>query len=505
VPAGFNTPGLLFVGSSSPGELAYAGAVLRKLHAAGSYDLYIEPCVGGYNQARSALEAGFQPNQMETSDVTLYSSVLGYLLSKQSIAELDVRIDGEPVPMEGEPLEQAARILVAHLIARVEARPQVDYWQELLHDLQTRTDAHEAAVRKKLEPLVGMFRGVKYERLDLMEHMLRHRDNPKAIVHAVPPTYTEGYEKFFDTKGRLTWNEPEYPIFDVEAGWKQMWDEFHDAKCLFLGMRECEPGKCPWPKPVFANHQRAGQYAYYVTNRPDEVLGLMGGFKVRPKPKTEWAPLPNPILPYDYEITEKSRLEVIPIPYTAARWYRGLWMHRITSSEMGTPWAVLVDNHVAGVASFSSAPILNPYRIDQERSAKAIMLRFASGAPHKTFRLGRLVTKLGLQRGVLDVVLLPTPTGGWVSAIAENIVTAEMTARPEVKGLRGLMKLVERRKGPDGFHLVYMAAIEKLSYGEVLEFFLRKERQWQKNTTKGRPTPGSTSGTEPVAATAVGE
>ena len=33
-----------------------------------------------------------------------------------------------------------------------------------------------------------------------------------------PPTYAAGFEKWYDTGGRMTWKEPEYGIFDPKTG-----------------------------------------------------------------------------------------------------------------------------------------------------------------------------------------------------------------------------------------------------------------------------------------------
>jgi len=58
----------------------------------------------------------------------------------------------------------------------------------------------------------------------MWEHLKEVLDDPHALVIANPPTYFSGYEKFYDTQGKMTWKEPPYELFDPETGHQQFYD-----------------------------------------------------------------------------------------------------------------------------------------------------------------------------------------------------------------------------------------------------------------------------------------
>jgi hypothetical protein len=57
-------------------------------------------------------------------------------------------------------------------------------------------------------------------------------------------------------------------------------------------------------------------------------------------------------------------------------------------------------------------------------------------------------------------------------AAAESMVTIEYSRYPEAKGLRGLMRLVDREKSKTGYRLVYSASLGSLGPEGVLDEWL---------------------------------
>jgi len=61
------------------------------------------------------------------------------------------------------------------------------------------------------------------------------------------------------------------------------------------------------------------------------------------------------------------------------------------------------------------------------------------------------------------------------------LVTVEYTRHPEVKGLRGLMKLQDRQPHVDGYKLVYYSPWKEATIGDTLRSFMEREVQWQRS------------------------
>jgi hypothetical protein len=470
----------------------FANELLRRLRGRG-FTSYAEPCAGGFALARVAVAAGYPPDSIETSDVGLFGSVLGSLFSDRPLAQLDLKLDGEPLELPDEPVQAAAVILLTQLELRLAKRPDVRYWNELRADLETRRDQHRMAIAQKLNGMLGELHGIAYEPLSLIEHLDRVADDAFMVANVNPPSYMGAYERFFDTGDRLTWAEPPYDVFDPATDFEKLYERYRDAKMLLLVQLQREAGKCPWPRPFYARpqgYEGASGNTYYVANRPDDVLSVIGGQPLaRPRVYDQARPLAVPMFGYQDELAEKPEIDVVPVSAPQARYYKQLWMHRgIGWADGSANFAVLVDGKIAGVGGYSADTVLNSYA---ESSLDTILLRFATGAPHIEHRLTRFVAKLALQRSTIETALFQSPSGPIALACANRVITAEFTRHPEQKNQRGLMKLRRRERKEGRYHLIYEAPIEELTPVEVLAFWRRKEKQWRQSRKKQPATSSS--------------
>jgi hypothetical protein len=477
MPGGFTSPSILFLNTWDAPERAYCRQIFSALPGRG-YTRYVEPCAGAFAMPLVAHNAGWLPGRMETSDSSLFTAVVGTMLDEDRKFEaLEVCVDGDPVPIpEGSRVDQAAELLYVQLLTRTEARPQaVVYWQNLVNDLVTRKAEHVAVIRKGLGSIYERLRGLHHETLDMFAHMERVRDDPHTVVSVNAPTYMSGFERFFDTKGRLTWAEPEYVVFDPDTGNDLIMQLFTDAPALLV-QQQRPPGQAAHPRPIFGRHLSLGQYVYLNSNRPDEVFAITGGPKVAPqRAGVGLEPFDVPMMPMDHQLTDKSTIQLFPIPSNVADYYRGLWMHRLNAQPGPANVLMVVDGYAAGVFGYQMASMT--YALPNSRWTRHIILRFAFGAPHEHYRLTRLATMVALQRSSVDCWL--SPLNSIALEASEGLVTVEYTRHPESKGLRGLMKLVERTPHPDGNRLVYGADWQQKTLPQVIVEFVKKEAQWQ--------------------------
>lgn len=84
---------------------------------------------------------------------------------------------------------------------------------------------------------------MSYRPMDMWDHLREVKDDPHTIIVANPPTYFAGYEKFYDTQGKMTWKEPPYGMFDPETGHQQLYDMMMDAPALLLCYQEKRAGE----------------------------------------------------------------------------------------------------------------------------------------------------------------------------------------------------------------------------------------------------------------------
>lgn len=493
--ATFNAPDILFLNTWDSAERKFMGPLLRDLRAAG-YTRYVEPFSAAMVMPTVAREFGWEPAQMVTSDVSLFAAIAGYACSGRDLQELEVKLDGSLIEIAGLPPEtQAAMLLWYQLVARMEKRAaEVDYWREMVADLYFRRHAHMATIERDVKTMIERLGGLEFRLESIWRTLgidLEGDDllnDPHAVVVCNPPTYKGGYEKFFDTAGRLTWKEVPYEVWDPEPHQSQLAESMRHVKALCLVQQQARPRACAGD-PVYARHLSPGQYVYVWSNRPAEVLELTGGPRVVPRAKGDMVPYDAPPVEPDTELLPDSQVRVVAVPQGVAMHYKQRWLHRLAGAEGAYNWLVLVDGRVAGVGGYSFKAIQTPYPgVDAKIWAGAIIMRFALGAPHD-LRLTRLVTRIALQRETLLLVAKTLPSVMLMAAGADKIVTTEYTRHPEAKSLRGLMKLADRSKAkPDGFKLVYWADLGDVTAQEAYEAWWADEQRYLAKRQKKEAT-----------------
>ncbi|MDX2813412.1 hypothetical protein PV410_12745 [Streptomyces sp. PA03-5A] len=295
--------------------------------------------------------------------------------------------------------------------------------------------------------------------------------------------HNSGFEKFFDTGGRVEWQEPSYAIFDPEVDMKRLADHMEGKAALLMFLQEERSGIAAHPTPVFAHPLGEVARAYVISNRPEEIFKLTGGPKVALGMARSTGPTSLPIIPPDLQVTDQSRVDVVGARGTEVDYYRDLWMHRLAAAPGSYNMLVIVDGYVAGVLGYGAETMTRPYP-GATKYTNHLLMRFAFGAPHHELRLTRLATMLALRRDTARHVF--TGASEVLLAASHGLVTVEYTRHPEAKGLRGLMTLDARDKHPDGYKLSYSAGWGDDSIPTTLTKFLEKEKSWRASRSKAK-------------------
>ena len=128
--------------------------------------------------------------------------------------------------------------MYAQMYLRTSKTAGNEYFFNLLKDLRDRREEHIEHIRQSLENIKKEMHGMTYRPLDMWNHLNEVLDDPHTLVIANPPTYFSGYEKFYDTKGKMTWKEPEYKLFDPETGHVELFDRCMNANALVVLLPE---------------------------------------------------------------------------------------------------------------------------------------------------------------------------------------------------------------------------------------------------------------------------
>lgn len=479
-------PTVLFLGGLDGPDRDWTALVSGKARELG-YRRVIEPCCGSFVISHLHRTMGWRPEQIESSDVSLFSAIVGYACTDQDLEQLEFRVDGQPISMTGDKILDASRMIYEQCLARVRAKPDIYYWQSIAHHLVLTAEQQVQRIAGSLRSLREQINGISFRPLDMMEHLAEVRDDPRTLVHVSPPTYKAGYEKMFDTKGRITWKEPQYTILDPKVFQRDLSQAAQSWKCLLICLQEDPPGHGQ-DYVVYAREVSRDKHLYFWTNRPEEVARITGKTALARKGAGIGTKLQYPTLPPDYDVTEQSELSVRLLTEAEAKYYKELWIHKIHPKPAGSNFALFVDGMLAGIAGYDCRTVLRPV-FESQFIDDAVIYTYGTGSPHNTFRLTRLVTMVASNR---ETVAAVTPAMAAVQAA--RLVTIEFTKYPEAKGNRGLMKLVSRsRDSKRGNKLTYACEIVDRSMPDTLKLWLKKEREWRK--TRKQNAEGTTSAT----------
>ena len=463
----FSNPSGLFIGALKPEDKKFILALLKNARKAG-YERFVEPCAGALAMSYLAAEAGFDPTKIEASDVSYFSAAFGRGVMRTDTSDMGIEAEG----FTAEELLDPATALYAQAYLRMTQKAGVEFYIEYLRDLKMNRERHVQHIQEQIDEISAKCYGMTYMDMDINDHIDRVLDDEKAVIVACVPTYTAGYERFFDTGGKLSWNEPAYDIWDVKTSLRELFEKAKDAKALLLVYEETKQGENIGEAIYGRAAGRPEMNMYITTNRPEEAIALLKGKSIFRKEGTPAVPCKCSIIPQDYEITENSKIEVGKIKSENVWYYRTLWTHNFVGTTKTNGYALYIDGYIASVFGYYNMLMLLRYSYDLD-------LLFGVSAPFH-MRLNRLLYMVATKREIvlsaIDDILKEYCTG---------VATTMITKYPESKEMRGIMKLFSREEmKPCGYTLRYRTDLHDKSLQEILKEWLQKEKKWQSTKAK---------------------
>ena len=84
--AKFQNPGAFFLGTLVAQEQKFLKPLIENARKHG-YTRFVEPCAGAFAMSHIAAQCGYKPSEIEASDVSMFTSIMGYAITGQSLEE----------------------------------------------------------------------------------------------------------------------------------------------------------------------------------------------------------------------------------------------------------------------------------------------------------------------------------------------------------------------------------------------------------------------------------
>lgn len=464
------TLGTIFLGVSKAVQKKFYLSVLRSLKP--QYPRVSIPCVGTFALVDVALQAGFKPEEIECSDVSMFSSVLGYVFSGKPLSELSFRVPQEyEEEYAGRKSDGERAAFLLWLMRGLQIRQEVFYENVVFEYLMQDKEEIIADLEKKIAERAKRYAGIQYKMRDLREVVSAPAPGTVFLVHA--PAYSKGYAKQFKFEEVFEWAF-DAPEFDFAKEFPKQYEASRNkAEEMWIWSSYDHTNGVPKSDVFFCEEVGKAKYEYFCVTRPQDLdkHPLKNGVAYRRHKPVKAMQIP--IVPKSYSITKDTKITCLNISGEEALYYRDLWAHKMGTTKAERYYLMCLDGMAFGVTGvmlgkvhrLAEEDVLEVFGFDQPIDAHPMA--------HKLFMM--LLVSMEFKR-ILD-------NSSKVNRIHElkGFKTACITKYRKLKSSTGLLKLTRREKLPSGMYkLMYHTPFYKRSFQETLTEWLAHEKEWER-------------------------
>ena len=390
-------------------------------------------------------------------DVSLYSNALGF-----GLCEKDFRLELNPEYLDympffdtlSTPIEKAAAVLYFTDVAQNLTKAKHKYYQDLL--LHTRNNA-ESYFKKAVEKITKVKENLKnFEYFALDANITIENLQQGELIYYDPPYFTGDYEKMFAKLNDIfSYDKTPYGIIDSDKKIEHL--EYFSKKGIKALFRTMDKIDIESYKMVFKFQYNYDKFYHLYTNfDTDSFIGRFEPLKsVNPK---------LPIINKNDVISEKSRIEIIPVPTTIGNHYRILWVGKARMTSGGNCYLIQIDSKVVGLLQIES-----PLAFGQ---SNAIIFSDPAAPTSRYKRLSKLILHLCCTETFLKVInerfLWP----------CEGFITRVFTNHEVSMKYRNLFEITTKEIDKDGnfkYRIMYKNKKLFIDYPTALNEWLKKD------------------------------
>lgn len=352
----------IFVGGVPADQRKYLRAVLEYFREKGYKKVHV-PCTGQFTIVKCAIEAGYARENIYSSDVCLFSNVLGYLYSGQPLSELDFTIVDadlyEHYSKAETDIDRAAWIFMAMKMAQL--RKDVYYERTYFLEIRRRMEHYHSKMVTMLKQYVDRYAGIHYEIKDVRDYFDKNfvqtlGDDTLVIMN--PPAYSKGYTKMFiiDEYIKFQWPVEE---FDFGKEWMNcyQWSANNTSLPYLWYTSQKVVKNLPEEHVIYAHENGKDNFSYFLVPNYDIVKDFKEGlYKVKFKNLSTSAQATQyKMYPKDRLLTLEDRITIRQISKETALYYRDLFAHRLGTTVAEVYFGVFVNDMLLSASGFNTS------------------------------------------------------------------------------------------------------------------------------------------------------
>lgn len=261
----------IFLGHTPADQRKYLTAVLKQFYDLGHSRIFL-PAVGQFTLARCAIEAGFAKENIYTSDISLYSTLLGYYFAGRKVREIEFKVGDawfDDYQLCQSDVERVAYLLWLMKVCQIR---KVHYMKAQLEDLLINGEKHREILKGKVKAMKPYFAGVKYELQDMRE-VLTARYTHGDLVVVNPPVFSNGYTKMFDFGSDIEF-DPNVPEFSFGKEYRDMYEQTLKSPAPFVWYRSRSVAGFDSEQVIYAKQYNVQKIDYWLCTKPELLKKL---------------------------------------------------------------------------------------------------------------------------------------------------------------------------------------------------------------------------------------
>jgi len=458
----------IFLGNTPSEQRKFLLGVLRYLHGKG-FNKVVIPACGQFTIAKCAKIAGFQNEQLVTSDISLFSSLLGYLYAGKDIDEINFKVVGKyaegygAIDKSKQP-EKVAYLLL--LMKMAQLRTHIKYEKVIYDEIVENFGEHLKVVTDKMSKLREFYKGLNYNIADLRKEIERPELDDKTIVVINPPAFKGGYEKMFKFEEFIDY-KCDIEEFDLAKEYNKLYDHSKTKPFPVIWYKYKEVEKFDPNEVMFAQEYFVDRYDYWLITKPDLVKDFDFKGHVNFKNKKELRKYKNSEIfgPAD-EITPETKVSFISVEQEIALYYRDLWCHKLGNTKAEHYFLIALDGKIFATVGFHSSEL---FRMDSTR----VFENYGFTCPSTKYpNINRLLMLFITCKEMKKVM---TGSMSNVNRVYDlrGLKTTCLSKYRKVKLNNGLMNIIKKEKLPDGMYkLMYDTDFHDYDFKGAINKFL---------------------------------
>jgi len=416
------------------------------------------PCVGEFSLVKAAISAGYKTTDISTSDISLFSTLLGHYFMDEPISTINFKLKGVvKTDYEAQKCD-LDRIAIIFYHMRINQYRDYFFEQIKVNEVKNNKDEYIMQIKDKIETMYVQYEGITYSIEDVRKALVK---KPKTVCLINPPAFSKGYEKMFDFK-QIKFDSG-IEEFDFKKEYLSLFKKTQKVGSPFLWYRYRDLKGINTKFAIFGKQYPKGRIDYWLINNLKFYDGKKIFKAITPK---EFKSIKGLLQFTAGKIKPDSKIRIFQMKEESALYYRDLWAHKLGSTKAELYLGLVIDGKLFGVVGFM-------LRTARALKSDAVLENFGFCSPHPDYwNLNRLLMYCLTCKDTQDFIYHTNRTNQIYKI--NQFRTTCLSKYRKVKLNNGILKIEKREKEGAFYKIMYYTEFYQRKFEDCIKLYLKE-------------------------------